>query len=323
MNRESRFGVMTDARTLTAEDLQPRFVYGRDGKPLRIATLLAPADPIHSRGVCVLLHGQTEFIEKYLEVIGELWSRGFTVATMDWRGQGGSVRALPNPLKAHIGDFSQYESDLQIFMDKAVHNLTERPPIVLAHSMGAHLALRAMHDHPEQFRAAVLSAPLLRALTRGYNPRLARLMCRAENLAGRGTDWVIGMKKRDPLTMTFADQLVTSDPQRFARTQEFIYQHPNLRLAGPTWGWLEAAYRSMDVVMAPGYAEAIATPTLVFGAGHDRIVDTQATREFAGRMPNGVYVELPDAEHEILMENDTIRTQFWSAFDQFVAELEA
>src|SRR3954451_4733110 len=100
MDREARFSAMTGARTVTAEDLQPRFVYGRDGKSLRIATLLAPADPIHSRGVCVLLHGQTEFIEKYLEVIGELWARGFTVATMDWRGQGGSVRSLPNPLKA-------------------------------------------------------------------------------------------------------------------------------------------------------------------------------------------------------------------------------
>jgi lysophospholipase len=75
--------------------------------------------------------------------------------------------------------------------------------------------------------------------------------------------------------------------------------------------------------MAPGYAEAITTPTLVFGAGRDRIVDTQATRELAGRMPSGVYVELPDAEHEILMENDAIRAQFWSGFDEFVAEFDA
>ena len=40
-------------------------------------------------------------------------------------------------------------------------------------------------------------------------------------------------------------------------------------------------------------------------------------------MPNGVYVELPDAEHEILMENDGIRAPFWSAFDEFVAAFEA
>jgi lysophospholipase len=306
-------------RTIRVEDLQPRFAYGRDGKSLRIATI-EPQPGLTRRGVCVLLHGQTEFIEKYIEVIGELSGRGFTVATMDWRGQGGSLRTLDNPLKAHIGDFSQYDSDLQIFMDKVVHNLTDRPPIALAHSMGGHILLRALHDRPKQFSAAVLSAPMMRALTRGYSPRVARNLCRLANLAGRGTDWVPGMKNRDPLRMSFTDQLVTSDPGRFNRTLLLLREHPNLRLAGPTWGWLEAAYRSMDMVMSPGYAESIATPTLIFGAGRDRIVDTPATREFAARLPHGRYVEIGDAEHEILMENDAVRARFWAAFDAFVAD---
>ncbi|MFL5237199.1 MAG: alpha/beta fold hydrolase [Rhizomicrobium sp.] len=300
------------------EDLQPRFVYGRDGKTLRIVTIAAPPE-LTPRGVCVLLHGQTEFIEKYLEVIGELLGRGYTVATMDWRGQGGSSRALDNPLKAHIEDFSQYDSDLQIFLDKAVRNLSDRPPIALAHSMGGHILLRAMHDQPKRFSAAVLVAPMLCARTRGYSPRLARFMCRAQCFAGRHGQWVLGMNERDPLRMTFADQLVTSDSQRFARAQEILREHPNLRLAGPTWGWLEAAYRSMEAAMAPGYAESITTPALVFGAGRDRIVDTEATREFVARLPNGRYVEIGDAEHEILMENDSIRHRFWEPFDSFTA----
>jgi lysophospholipase len=305
-----------------AEDLQPRYAYGRDGKSLRIATVYAPPD-VAPRGVCVLLHGQTEFIEKYLEVIGELLARGFTVATMDWRGQGGSTRLLADPLKAHIRNFAQYDSDLQVFMDKVVPNLTDRPPIALAHSMGAHILLRAMHDHPEQFTAAILSAPMLRAQTRGYPPRLARLLCFAHTFAGGETRWVPGMRRRDPLKMTFADQLVTSDQQRFARTQALLRDHPNLRLAGATWGWLEAAYRSMDLVMSRGYAEAISTPTLVFGAGRDRIVDTAATRDFAARLPNGRYEEIETAQHEILMENDAIRARFWNTFDEFTSKYQA
>lgn len=303
-------------RIVKAEELQPRYAYGRDGKALRIATLYTPPDVV-PRGVCVLLHGQTEFIEKYLEVIGELSARGFTVATMDWRGQGGSARLLDDVLKVHIGDFSQYIGDLQVFMDKVVRNLTDRPPIVLAHSMGAHILLRAMHDHSGQFAAAVLSTPMLRALTRGYNPRLARVLCAVHNHLGRGSNWLPGMKQRDPLRMTFADQLVTSDRQRFGRTQALLQEHPNLRLAGPTWGWLEAAYRSMDLVMSAGYPEAIHTPTLIFGAGRDRIIDTAVVREFTARMPNGCYEEIPEAEHEILMENDAVRARFWDAFDEF------
>ena len=75
----------------------------------------------------------------------------------------------------------------------------------------------------------------------------------------------------------------------------------------------------MARMAAPGYAEAIRTPTLVCGPGKDRICVTSATRAFAGRMPNGRYLDLPDSEHEILMENDSIRARFWAAFDAFTA----
>ena len=40
-------------------------------------------------------------------MIGELNARGFTVATFDWRGQGGSARLLADPLKAHARDFER------------------------------------------------------------------------------------------------------------------------------------------------------------------------------------------------------------------------
>jgi lysophospholipase len=92
---------------------------------------------------------------------------------------------------------------------------------------------------------------------------------------------------------------------------------PELRLAGPTWGWLKAANESMARVLAPGYAEAITTPVLICGAGKDRICLTEATRAYAKRLPHGTYVEFEDSEHEILMENDAIRARFWQAFDGF------
>src|SRR5262249_27915714 len=139
-------GPRLTAASLRPEDIQARFISGRDGKALRVATIDA-SPRILPRGVCVLLHGQTEFIEKYVEVIAELAARGFTVATMDWRRPGASARALNNPLKAHIGDFSEYDSDLTIFMHTVVRNLTDKPPIVLAHSMGAHILLRSLHSN--------------------------------------------------------------------------------------------------------------------------------------------------------------------------------
>jgi lysophospholipase len=44
----------------------------------------APSSPI---GTIVLLGGRSEFIEKYIEVVGELLTRRFAVAAVDWRDQ--------------------------------------------------------------------------------------------------------------------------------------------------------------------------------------------------------------------------------------------
>ena len=295
---------------------QPRFIAASDGRRLRAAVFAATPQ---TRGVCVLLQGQTEFIEKYEEVIGELNARGFTVATFDWRGQGGSSRGLPNALPAHVRDFAEYDDDLKSFLDQVVRPISDAPPLALAHSMGAHILLRTLHDRPGAIRAAALSAPMIAVSARGYPAWLARLVTAAQNALGRGDDFAWGMAGRDPFLITFDTQLVTSDRERFARAQKFLGDHPDLRLAGPSWAWLEAAYRSMARMADPAFARAIRTPVLVCGPGKDRICLTSATRDFASRLPHGTYVELEDSEHEILMENDSIRARFWAAFDAFVS----
>jgi len=299
------------------DGLNAWLVRARDGTWIRCATWAAD-EAVEPRGVCALFDGQTEFLEKYGEVVGELTARGFAVAALDWRGQGGSMRSLPDTLKAHVGDFDEYDADLETFLEQVVRLLSDAPPLALAHSMGGNVVLRALHDRPNAFAAAVMTAPMLEPDTRGYPGWLARLVSRAHNLRGVSSDWVWGMQERDPLKMAFEDNLVTSDRGRFARAQAAVAAHPEIRLAGPTWGWLEAAYRSMARVTAPGYAEAITTPVLILGAGRDRIVKTSAERTFARRLPKGSYVEIADAEHEIMMENDSIRARFWAAFDAFV-----
>jgi lysophospholipase len=298
------------------ESLRARFIVTPGGARLRCATF-ERSEGTNARGVCVLLHGQTEFIEKYAEVIDDLRGRGFIVSTFDWRGQGASTRALADPLKCHIGDFREYDEDLATFLEQVIKPMGVAPPLVLAHSMGAHIVLRTLHDRPRAFSAAVLSAPMMAVSTRGQPKWVATVATSVMNAVGRSTDWVMGMADRDPLKLRFEDNLVTSDRNRWAETQAVIAKNPDIRLAGPTWGWLKAANASMAREMAPGYAEAIEMPVLVCGAGKDRIVLTRAERDFAKRLPRGTYIEFEDAEHEILMENDSIRTRFWAAFDEF------
>jgi len=299
--------------------LRAQFIVTPDGTRLRTA-VFERADEAAARGVCVLLHGQTEFIEKYGEVIDELRARGFAVATFDWRGQGASTRALADPLKCHVDNFREYDEDLATFLEHVIKPMGAAPPLVLAHSMGAHIALRTMHDRPRAFSAAVLSAPMLAVSTRGQPAFVAALATAAMNAVGQSRAWVMGMAARDPLKLRFEDNLVTSDRRRWSDAQALVARNPELRLAGPTWGWLKAANDSMARVLSPGYAEAITTPVLVCGAGKDRIVLTPIEATFAKRLSHGHYIALEDSEHEILMENDSIRARFWQALDAFTAE---
>jgi lysophospholipase len=294
-----------------------RFIQSRDGARLRTASWDATPG-VARRGACAILDGQTEFLEKYGEVVGELAARGFDGAILDWRGQGGSERSLVDPLKAHVRDFAEYDGDLLAFVDQVVAPMGEGPPLALAHSMGAHILLRALHANPGLFAAAVMTAPMLKPDMRGWPAWMVRSVSLAQNLGGPSGGWVWGMRGRDPLRVAFEDNLVTSDPVRYARAQTLLAAHPEIRLAGPSWAWLEAAFRAMAEMRRPGYAERITTPCLIFGAGRDRIVNTAAVRAFAHRLPRGAYVEIPEAEHEILMERDSIRAQFWAAFDAFV-----
>jgi len=289
------------------------------GARLRAARFAA--DPsVPARGTCVLLNGQTEFIEKYFEVIDELRGRGFAVATMDWRGQGGSSRLADDSRKSFVTDFQDYDEDLDTLMNWIVRPMLAagEKPIALAHSMGGHNLLRYLTRHGGAFRACVLNAPMIAISFRGQREWVVRAVTAWQMRRGRGAAWVWGMEARDPHRVTFATQMVTSDPQRFERTQMLLRENPDLRLAGATWAWLAAAMRSMRWLTAPGRPEAIATPTLIVGAGDDRICITPAARAFAARMPNARYVEIAGAGHEVLMERNSYRAQFWDAFDRFL-----
>jgi lysophospholipase len=299
-----------------AESLDPVFLTAGAVR-IRAGRFDAP----QPRGLCLLLNGQSEYIEKYFEVIDELRGRGFSVVTFDWRGQGGSDRLLPNPRKAHIPDFTDYDQDLDTVMQQMVGPLARKtalPVIAIAHSMGGHLLIRRLHEVADEFRCAILCAPMIRINPRGYPWWLVERIAIHLNRKMPSTEFVWGAAGRDQLTLPFAEQIVTSDPNRYARTQAVLKANPELRINGPTWGWMAAALRSIALLNEPGYAEAIRTPTLLFGAGHDQICDTPAIRDFARRMPDAEFVEIPGAGHEILMERDIFRIQLWAALDAFL-----
>jgi lysophospholipase len=282
---------------------------------------------VEARGICLLLHGLTEFLEKYGETADELRERGFIVVSLDWRSQGASERRHSGNRAGHVGTFEEYDGDLTAIIvngvdaiqkERAAAGLPALPVIALAHSMGAHILLRFLHENPRRFACAVLVAPMLAVQTGEYSAEYTKAVTFVLNLRRASPRLVFKYEDRDPLHVAFEENLVTSDRGRFDRNLGYLKAQPYLRIHGPTFGWLRAAFRSLRRIERRGFAEEITTPILIVGAGRDRIVVTEAARDFAKRLPNARYVELVDAEHEILMEKDAIRSRFWAEFDAFV-----
>ena len=203
-----------------------------------------------------LFHGRGEFIEKYFEVVADLRRRGFAVATMDWRGQGGSARLLRNTHKGHVRSFADYDQDLAHFMKEIVLPDCQPPYIALAHSMGGNILLRNASLSGSWFSRMVLSAPMIDiAPEQARRParRLARL-CRDRLAAiGFGSMYARGGHDRPLELEPFEGNPLTSDRERYQRNRLVLEAAPALGLGSPTIAWLRAALRSIARLTSPDY----------------------------------------------------------------------
>ena len=289
----------------------------RAGGRLRYAVWKPPGTP---RGSIVLVHGRGEFIEKYaMEVAGELRARGFAVYAMDIRGQGLSTRMLPDREKGHIDDFATYVADLAALLDAVVVPEAPHPRLLLSHSTGGNIALRYLvAEGCRHFAAAVFSSPMT-GLPKGGLIRAAATLLGL--IPGADAWYAPGTGRYDPKDHPFDKNDVTHDPRRFDFTRQWFAADLRLILGGPTIGWLRASFRSFDVLNAPGALEAIAIPTLIVSGADDTVVDTSTHLKAVARIPGAEHAVIDGARHELLMETDARRAQFWAAFDRLAARV--
>jgi lysophospholipase len=290
----------------------------RDGRRLRAATFPCP-EP--ARGTIAVFQGHNEFIEKYFETVEELRRRGFDVVSLDWRGQAGSERELEDPRKGHIDDFSQYQRDLEIFITEVLMPRPQ-PWHALAHSMGGAILLDMAHSTRPPFERCVLSAPMIDLANLRF-PRGARWLADTLDMLGMGGWYIPGGGGASLLERRFEGNPLTTDALRFARNAGIIREAPDLVIGDPTIGWVNAAFRLMKRFEAPEYARAIRTPFLSVACGRESIVSNPAIERFVQNLNNGALVSIPGAKHEILMERDPLREQFWVAFDAFIPSARA
>lgn len=276
------------------------------------------AESADSRGTIVVLGGRTEFIEKYLETIGEINARGFDALCLDWRGQGLSGRMLPNRQKGYVETYDHYVRDLKCVLEKNILTCNQRRVFIMAHSMGGHIALRYLRQFSNPIAKAILIAPMIQVRTFPAPVFLMRLLSRWMVQYGWHTATVPTPGRNDSFDRPFALNRLTSDRVRFNHVRQLMAENPHLVVREITFGWLDATFDSIDQLQQPGYVHGIEIPVLIVTAQHDYVVDNRATKRLAAEIPNHRLAEVAHSNHEILQERNALRDEFWRHVDRFV-----
>jgi lysophospholipase len=217
---------------------------------------------------------------------------------------------VENGLKGHFASFDDPVNDLSTAL-RLLNDRLPRPHIGLAHSMGGAIMLRALLTRRIELDGAAFTAPMwgiqgLTDMAKKYTRFMVSLGAGGQFAPSVEKKWKRENFKRNP---------VTHDKDRHARGQDLVSEEPRLALAGPTVGWVAAAADTTESFRTPGALAHVRIPILVVTAGEEQLVDNASHAAVVEQLPDARHVTITGAKHEILMEVDPVRAQFWSAFD--------
>ena len=308
-----------DRRAIPANATESRWI-AADGHAIRRIDLPAQQSP--ARGSILFFGGRGDFYEKYLETLAHWCDAGWRVTAADWRGQAGSGRFGADAVTGHIGDYAQWVGDLAALWTQSTVE-TPGPHILVGHSMGAHLILRAAAEGKVVPDALVLVAPML-GLGGRMPPVLMHGVARMMGAIGdaRRPAWKWSEIPGEPPASRA--HLLTHDPERYEDELWWRRKRPELVMGPGSWGWVERGYASMRGLYATGVLERVAVPTLILATTEDKLVSYPAIAAAAARLPHAELVTFgEEARHEILRESDPARTRALEAIDVFLDRLAA
>ena len=286
----------------------------KQGCSLRFG-FISPKKPI---AITVLLPGRNEYAEKYFEVVRDLLKNDLSVWILEWQGQGLSQRFIEHyPQRCHSHAFIHHADDLHAFIEAHIKP-AGTPILMLAHSMGANIGTRFLHKYPGTFAAAAMTSPMFGIPAVSKIPAADVVSFVLSLLAGK--NYAFGQKDWSEDEDNDSGAIFSFDPLRAKIYQAWLRENPELRSGGATFGWVYNAFASCRFLQRPGVMESIRTPCLIGVAGKENIVDNNAIRIAASRLPRVRLLELPESGHEILMERDDTRNQFLRAFFVLVRE---
>ncbi|MCX5742879.1 MAG: lysophospholipase [Proteobacteria bacterium] len=234
------------------------------------------------RGVVVVTHGYAEHCGRYREVANVMVNAGWAVITYDVRGHGHS----PGDRGA-IDRFQTYLDDLAIVHAVARTMVAvEAPLVLLGHSHGSLITLRALCDeHPPAAAAAIVSSPYLGL--RLHVPGYKKLMAKVASLVAPGF--------AQPSLLRVEDLTQDKVKQQERTADTLCFEVATAR-------WFTESATAQDFVAA--HADRIRIPTTWLVGGDDPIADPARSKQIASRVPRADYHDLAGMKHEVFNEVD-------------------
>jgi lysophospholipase len=274
--------------------------------------------PAKAKGSILFAGGRGDFIEKYLEAQNHWHEGGWNVCAFDWRSQGGSRGDIEG---GHLDSLDPLVDDLAALIAEWAAGVPG-PHVVIGHSMGGHVVLRTLAERSPKVDAAVLVAPMVMINTAPL-PSFAAAAT-AQNMTALGFGKVAAWSNGDTPSPSGSSRraILTGCRTRYEDEAWWWNREPGFDLGVPSWGWLNAAYRSCaHLTDAP--LGRIAVPVLFVATEKDRLVSAPEIRRAAAAIPGAELLMFTDAAHEILRETDPIRLEAFARIDRFLEEQRA
>jgi len=285
-----------------------------DGWKLRRFDWPAVGEP---RGSILFQGGRGDIFEKYLEAFAHWHGLGWAITAFDWRGQGGSGRLSADQHVGHVETFDTFIADFAAFWTRWSSE-APGPQVVMGHSMGGHLVLRALTEGIARPAAAVLIAPMLglhTPLGARMGERLAKVLGGVGNAARPA--WKVNER---PATTATRQALLTHDPARYEDEIYWQSTKPELVLGPPSWKWVIRAFESTRQLRDDPRLKTMTVPVLMIVAEADKLVSAKAALQTAAKMPDVRVVRFgPESAHEVLREVDSVRNRAIGEIDIFLA----
>jgi lysophospholipase len=277
----------------------------------------AYAKPSNAHTAIVISSGRIEGLDKYKELLWELYNNNFAVFIVDHQGQGRSYRHLKNKHKGYVKCFKNYSLDFDLFNTKIVDTYWQGKKVLVSHSMGGAIAFDYLAHFEHSYSGAFLSAPMLDIYTKGTPKPLAKLVASSANLLGFQYSYALGQTDYSPID--FALNVLTSSQIRYDLFRQTYQKDSMLQLGGVTYGWLHTAFSFISSIDRL----AVNIPLYIASAQNDEVVDNSAQYTLAKRHKNTVIESFAGAKHELFFERDEIRQPLLTSLYTFCESVTA